>query len=34
MSDVLDELADQLEELRRYKQKYGELDDHRITEIQ
>lgn len=34
MNVVLDELADQLEELRRYKEKYGELDSDRITEIQ
>lgn len=33
MNDVLDELAEQLEELKRYKAKYGELDNGRITEI-
>jgi adenylate cyclase len=34
MNIVLDELADQLEELRRYKEKYGELGSGRITENQ
>jgi adenylate cyclase len=34
MNDVLAEISDQLEELRRYKEKYGELDEGTITEIQ
>lgn len=33
MSDVLDSLAEQLEELRRYKARFGELDDHSIEDI-
>lgn len=34
MGEVLDDLAYQLEELKKYKEKYGELDDNRITEVQ
>ena len=34
MNDVLAELSAQLDELRRYKEKYGELDAGRITEIE
>lgn len=34
MNDVLADLSAQLEELKRYKAIYGELDEGRITEIQ
>jgi hypothetical protein len=34
MNDVLDDLSAQLEELKRYKAIYGELDEGRITEIE
>lgn len=37
MDDILSGLADQLQELARYKAKYGELNDHdstrQITEV-
>lgn len=33
MSDVIGRFADQLEELRRYKARFGELDDYSIEEI-
>lgn len=33
MTDVLDSLAEQLEELARYKARFGELDDHRIEDL-
>lgn len=33
MTDVLDSLAEQLEELQRYKARFGELDDLRIEDV-
>jgi hypothetical protein len=34
MNDVLDDISEQLRQLKIYKAKYGELVDERITEIQ